>query len=246
MERRTLLAHILAALMVILAAAGSLCGAVETIATDADFYGGMSRTAVTDTLGAADAPDQVTAYIGLTDEEQDAFAAEIVPFMKGETDVQPEILSEKEQQHMLDVRALIHLADRVSQACMTAAAVLAVVIAWLRAGRGRGGMPIGALAGLLIVLALAGGAFVLLNTSGFEALFIRMHELLFTNDLWLLDPATDILIRMMPQLLFERAAEQMVMLAVRSLVITWVMLCVVYMIVGGMIKRHLSEKTTAV
>ena len=32
----------------------------------------------------------------------------------------------------------------------------------------------------------------------FDDLFFRFHEVAFTNDLWLLDPSTDLLIRLMP------------------------------------------------
>ena len=36
----------------------------------------------------------------------------------------------------------------------------------------------------------------------FNEAFIRFHELLFTNDLWLLNPETDMMIRMLPQKIF--------------------------------------------
>ena len=143
---------------------------------------------------------------------------------------------------MLDVRGLILLAQKASQLCMTASAALAVVIAWMSARERRRGLPPGVIAGLLIVAALAGGAYALLHVSGFERIFTGMHELLFTNDLWLMDPQTDILIRMMPQRLFERAGMELAYLALKSIVITWVLLCMVYMLVGGMIRRNLTER----
>lgn len=248
MKKLTWITNALAALMVVLAAAGALCGAVVTLSTDEFTYGGMSRMAVLDALGAADAQDasaQITAYIGLTDAEQDVFAKEIVSFMKDETDAQPDVLNAKEQQHMLDVRTLVLLAEKVSQGCMTIAAALAVVIAWTGAKGKRRGMPVGVLIGVLLIAAAAVGAAVLMNTQGFEALFYRFHELFFTNDLWLMNPETDILIRMMPQLFFERAGLEVVRLAVRSFVITWILLMAVWLIVGGMIRRQLTEKSAS-
>lgn len=245
MKKMALLTNALAALMMILVVAGALCGAVKSLATDVDFYCGMSRAAVMDTLGVTDDLDvssQTTAYIGMTDEEQHVFAEEIVLFMKGETDVQPDVLNEKEQQHMRDVRDLILLSQKVSQSCMTLAAALAVVIAWTGAKDKRSGMPLGVLAGLGITLLIALIVYALMNTQGFEQMFIWMHEILFTNDLWLLDPREDILIRMMPQLLFERAAEKVVTQAVCSFLITWAMLLIVHTLVSGIIKRHLSKE----
>lgn len=248
MNKLTWITNALAALMIVLAAVGALCSAAVTLATDIDLYCGMSRTAVMDMLGVKDALDvssQTTAYIGMTDTQQHVFAEEIVQFMKGETDAQPEILNEKEQQHMLDVRVLVNLAQTVSQGCMGLAAGLAVVIAWTGAKEKRRGMPVGTLIGAGIVAAAAFGVYALMNAQGFEALFIRFHELFFTNDLWLMNPETDILIRMMPQLLFERAGLELLRLALQSFLITDILLMLVYMIVGGIIRRQLSERKSS-
>ena len=237
--------NVLAALMIVLSALGALCTALVKKAQDPQFYSGMSRTAVMDTLGVTDAMDvsaQTTAYIGLTDEEQTVFAEEIVSFMKGETDAQPAALNDREQQHMRDVRALVQLAQKASQLCMTLAAGFAVAIAWTGAQEKRRGMPAGVLIGTAVLAALMGGAALLLQTQGFEALFIRFHELAFTNDLWLLNPQTDILIRMMPQLLFERAAMDVATKALQTFMIVWILLCAVYLIVGGMVRRNLTER----
>lgn len=245
MNRMKWITNALAALMIVLAAVGSLCAAVVQKAFDVQLYSGMSRAAVMDTLGVTDAMDgsaQTTAYIGLTDEEQETFAQEIVSFMQGETDVQPAVFNEREQQHMLDVRGLIQLADQAAKVCLTLAAGLAVVIAWTGARDKRRGMPFGVLIGALIVATAIGLAYALVQSQGFEALFIRFHELFFTNDLWLLNPQTDILIRMMPQLLFERAAMDVVPKALQTFLIVWIMQCAVYGIVGGLIRRNLTER----
>lgn len=238
MKKLTWASHILAALMMILVVAGALCGAVANKAFDPLLYGSESRAAVMDAMGFT-SEEEVTAYIGLDWQAQDDLAGRISISMRLEhAEFDMEELNEKEQQHMRDVRDLILLAQKVSQSCMTLAAALAVVIAWTGAKDKRRGMPLGALAGLGIVLLIAMIMYVLMNTQGFEQMFVWMHELLFANGLWLLDPGTDILIRMMPQLLFERAAENVIMQAVRSLLITWAMLLVLYHVMMGMIRRH--------
>ena len=40
----------------------------------------------------------------------------------------------------------------------------------------------------------------------FGGLFVSFHRLAFTNDLWLLNPAIDLLVRLMPTSLFVRYA----------------------------------------
>lgn len=228
--------------IIVLAAAGSLCAALTQRAFDEQLYSEQSRAAVADALGVADADAQTTACIGMTPEEQDVFARDIVAFLRGETDEQPAALNGREQQHMLDVRRLIRLAQRVVQISMTVAAGLCVMAAWTGARDGRRGILPGTAAGLLLVAACVGIVAGLLRAQGFEALFVRMHEIAFDNDLWLLDPKTDILIRMMPQQLFERAAKDAAIRAAGTFAVVWALLCAVYRIVGGMIRRNLTER----
>ena len=238
---------ILTCLMVLLAALGSLCGTVDQIATDENFYGGMSRAAVMKHLNVQDDPQvsaKVSEYIGMTDEEQDAFAGEMAAFMKGETQALPAALNEKEQQHMLDVRALTQTAADMSKTYLTIAVALAVATAWTGAKLKSRIRPrlIGSLCAVGVIMLLVQGVMNEVASGGFAQLFVQMHETLFANDLWLMDPAEDILIRMMPQPLFEQALLNGVNQALRMFLVVWVMLLAVYEIVSRMIRRHVTEK----
>lgn len=109
----------------------------------------------------------------------------------------------REIQHMEDCRRLFDLlrAARKGLALGAFALVLAVLaLEWKReSGRGAsvGWMWTGSLA---VCIPLA--AFGLWAAIDFDAAFAFFHRLLFTNDLWLLDPATDLLIRICPQSMF--------------------------------------------
>ena len=242
MKKLSWITGILTCLMVLFAALGAVCGTIDQMARDAYFYGGMSRAAVKAYL-AAESDEQVTQYIGLTDAEQDAFAKDMAEFMAGQTDMQPDILNEKEQQHMLDVRNLTQSAAGMSKTHMTIAAVLAVIAAWTGArlkSRVKPGL-IGALAAVTVIMVIVQNIMNQVSGGGFEALFVQMHELIFTNDLWLMNPDTDILIRMMPQPLFEQALLNGANQALRMLLIVCVLLIVVEEIVLRMIRRHLKK-----
>ena len=243
MKKLSWITGILTCLMVLFAALGAVCGTIDQMATDENFYGGMSRAAVKTYL-AAENDDQVTAYIGLTDEEQDVFAGEMAAFMAGETDAQPEILTEKEQQHMLDVRGLTQAAAGMSKTYLTIAAALAVVSAWTGARLKSRVKPrlIGGLAAVTVIMVIVQNIINQVSGGGFEALFVQMHEAIFTNDLWLMDPNTDILIRMMPQPLFEQALLNGANQALRMFLVVWVMLRAVYEIVSRMIRRHVAKE----
>lgn len=247
MKRISWITVVLIFLTVVFAAMGSLCGAVDQLATDRHFYSGMSRDAAAQHLGAQDAADrdaQVTAYIGMTEEAQDAFAAEIVSFMEGATDALPDVLNENERQHMLDVRTIVQPAAGMSRMYMTMAAVLAVIAAWAGAKSDRRWLSalIGLLCAVSLIMLVVSNVASQMGAGGFETLFVQMHEALFANDLWLMDPAEDILIRMMPQNLFEQALVNAASLALRMMVIVTAMLAAVHGIVRSMIRRHWAKK----
>ena len=246
MKKLSWITGILTCLMVLFAALGAVCGTIDQMATAENFYGGMSRAAVAKYLNVENEPQistKITEYIGLTDAEQDAFAKDMAAFMAGQTDTQPDILNEKEQQHMLDVRGLTQSAAGMSKTYLTIAVILAMVSAWTGARLTRRAKPmlVGVLAAVSIIMVIVVNVMNQVTAGGFENLFVQMHELIFTNDLWLMNPDTDILIRMMPQPLFEQALLNGANQALRMMLIVCVMLIAVEESVSRMIRRHLKK-----
>ncbi|MBR5560294.1 MAG: DUF1461 domain-containing protein [Clostridia bacterium] len=242
MKKLSFITGVVFCLMVLFAALGAVCGTVDQMATDENFYGGMSRAAVAQALNTQD-DAQVTAYIGMDAAQQGEFAAQMAAFMAGETDAQPGVLGEKEQQHMIDVRNLTQGAAGMSKTYMSIAVALAVVAAWTGAKLSKRIKPclIGGLAAVTVIMVLVQNVINQVAGGGFENLFVQMHEALFTNDLWLMDPNTDIIIRMMPQQLFEQALLNGASQALRMLIVVLVMLAAVHEIVLRMIRRHVKK-----
>lgn len=231
----------MAALAVMLAAVGSLCGAVYSEAINPALYGEKSRAAVAQAHGMRD-DDAVTAYIGMDAARQNEAAKIIALYMElgGEdTPLAVDELNEKELSHMNDVRRLIALCKTVRTACISLAAGLAVAVAWVGAGLKKRHRPVivGAVCGVC-ALALGAGVFgAMMQSGGFETMFVGMHRMLFINDNWLLNPATDILIRMMPQNLFETALADVLGQFARALVLSILLLAAAYAVVS----RHGEE-----
>lgn len=242
----SLLTGALAALIVLLAFAGSVCGAVVREATDASLYGERSRAAVKEAMGLA-TQDEVSAYIGVDEETQAEFARQTALYMaygrSGEPAALP-LLSEREQAHMADVRALIAVCSGARTLCASLAGALAVALSWtgVRLERRRRTALLGALAGVGVLALLVGGAAFYVYAAGFGRAFIGLHEWIFSNDLWLLDPQTDILIRMMPQRLFEQTAARVAKEACGMFGMTLAMLFGIYALMDGMSRRQLTEK----
>ena len=211
----------MAALSVMLAAVGSLCGAIEREAVDPALYGEKSRAAVAQTHGMRD-DDAVTAYIGMDAARQHDVAQTIALYMAPGGEDAPlavDELNEKEISHMNDVRRLIALCRTMRTGCISLAAGLAVAMAWAAAG-------------------VVGG---MMNAAGFGAVFVGLHRLIFTNSNWLLNPATDILIRMMPQALFETALRDVLGQFALAFALAVLLLAAAYAVVSGMVKRQLTQ-----
>ncbi|MGN0754958.1 MAG: TIGR01906 family membrane protein [Aristaeellaceae bacterium] len=138
---------------------------------------------------------------GLPAEQYAPMARMITAYLKGEGDFQlvysvrdAEIVAfnTREQAHMADVQGLFRLAKWVLVLGGMALPLLGLSLR--RMGRG---LLRGIRKGLIVILALV-GIVAIWAAVDFNRLFILFHRIAFTNDLWLLDPRTDLLIRLMP------------------------------------------------
>ena len=104
-----------------------------------------------------------------------------------------------EEEHMADCRELIRKTGILRWIAGGASLVLLAACVVLR--KYRKSLSTGTLAAF--ALAFVGGVFVMLWwLRDFDGLFTAFHRLLFTNEGWLLDVRTDLLIRLMPTSFF--------------------------------------------
>lgn len=128
--------------------------------------------------------DMITDYLsGSEDGFQHVYSVEGVEYLA---------FNQKEQQHMADVQGLFGLCQALASLpvalfaslILLQKADLAVFFRWFRRT-------------LLAVLAVV-TVVIVLACIDFDSLFVLFHKVAFTNDLWLLNPRTDMLIRLMP------------------------------------------------
>lgn len=199
-------------------------------AYDPATYGVAARAA----YGWTDAG--VTQAVGLTAQAQAELAEEITQYFRGkraELDMEADVLDvstgetrrqaafgERERAHMADVRGLLDLARRLMGALALTALIAATAaqVATKKADAREAaracftGTWVGAL-----ILAVPALCLAIWGAVDFTSLFWAFHSLAFTNDLWLLNPATDLLIRMMPEGLFVSLAASIVVKTVAVL-----------------------------
>ena len=98
--------------------------------------------------------------------------------------------NQKEQQHMADVQQLFRLCRWIGWGCAGAIILLGVTL--------HRNMPWHTFRCTLLVILGIVTAIIVLACIDFNSLFVLFHKVAFTNDLWLLNPQTDLLIRLMP------------------------------------------------
>ena len=140
---------------------------------------------------------------------------EMMAYLKGERDVlsvvtmvegrEQDFFNEQDRLHMEDVQVLflggLSLRRWASAVLAAALALLAFVCRkdmW-KTLAGSFQATLGVLAVCILLLGIA-------VARDFNAVFTKFHEIFFDNDLWILDPATDLLINIVPEPFFVDTA----------------------------------------
>ena len=133
-----------------------------------------------------------------------------------------DFFNEQDKLHMADVKNLFLgglMVRRVSAAVM----LLCLFVLWVTKANWKKILARGYQIGLGIATAgvvfLAGALIVDFNTA-----FTVFHEIFFTNDLWLFDPETDYMIRMLPEGFFLDMVIRISKVFVAVLVLIWIVL----------------------
>ena len=159
-------------------------------------YGVGTQPALMQTLMLRTAPPEAT---GFPAEQYGAAAKLITDYLKSEGDFQLvfsmngiayNAFNEREQTHMADVRALFSLCRRFSLG-----SILLTLVGWLYSRKQR------------FFWRIVRRTACCMLAMDFDRLVILFHQIAFTNNLWLLNPQTDLLIRLMPTQLFIDYAQ---------------------------------------
>lgn len=146
-----------------------------------------------------------TEAFGVEKADYPLFAAQLSAYFRHETDeasVAQYPFHDYEETHLSDVRKLLDGVYAFAQGCLIGAAGGCALAVLLHRRRRFSPLP-----GFIAFLALA-AIVILLAALHFDWAFYLLHELLFTNDLWLLNPETDLLIALMPEGMFMYLARR--------------------------------------
>lgn len=170
-----------------------------------------------------------TAHFGVEKRDYPLFSAQLAAFFRHETDdpnaaVHPFL--DYEVTHLFDVRNLMDGIEKTARIC-GAAAILALIWLVCLYRRKRFSFLPGFLAFLLLIAAV-----ILAAVMDFNRIFFLLHEILFTNDLWLLNPQTDLLIALMPEGMFMFLARR---------ILLYILPLISFLLVGALISRKFIQ-----
>ena len=138
---------------------------------------------------------------------------------------QREFFNEREIAHMEDVRGLFLAAITLRRVCLALIAACALLLLALRADIRRV-LPKMICIGTGLFFAVLAVLTGIISTN-FTKYFIIFHEMFFNNDLWMLDPRTDLLINIVPEPFFVDTAARIAMTYGISVVVVFVV-CILW------------------
>ncbi len=150
--------------------------------------------------------------IGMSEQDLSKVTDNLLSYTEGNRDsldmeakingITEEVFGEREKDHMVDVRNMFITARLVRTVCLIAAAVFiaaAFIISRKKAVRSLCISFTNVSIAFLFTLAVLG----LYAVIDFTSFWTHFHYLFFSNNLWMLDPRTDILIMMVPEQFFS-------------------------------------------
>lgn len=189
-----------------------LLSTVEIIAFDTNFYlekyqkYDISRNTKISQNDLRDITDKLVNY--LKDKEDNLY---IEKNIDGEI---KEVFGEKEKLHMIDVKDLFIKGNNIRNIWLVIIIISFIILIF------KGKKSIGNTLILSSVISFSFiGVLSLLMYIDFNKYFTYFHEIFFTNDLWLLNPQTDILIQMLPLQFFYSIATKIASTFILELII---------------------------
>lgn len=193
----------------------------------------------------------VAETIGASDEDLMQITQNLLDYLKGSRrnlDMQAqigmkgdetEVFTETEKAHMVDVRWMFRTGFIVRDASLGLFAVC-LAGAWLLRRDGFAKRCAICTLGTLGTVVAGLCVLALWISTDFNATFVRLHEMTFTNDLWLLDPDVHVLINLVPEQFFAGIARDIALTFAACIVLAAV-ICIVVLLRGRAAARKAVE-----
>lgn len=188
---------------------------VKNITNDTDYYKEFSLK------------NDIKSYAGISQEKLEKTYNKLIKYIDIGDENLLDDFNEKEVQHMRDVHGLYNIADYFSNSF-----IIFVILAYLFISKSikikSENIKYFTFSWFSILTIFT--IIAILASINFDVAFVKFHEIFFNNDLWLLDPNTDLMIRMLPQEYFMNLAIEIAKSSGMILVINSVIIGAYYFI----------------
>ncbi|MBQ0065255.1 MAG: TIGR01906 family membrane protein [Firmicutes bacterium] len=180
---------------------------VSSIALDTSFYTTRyEKYNFAPQLGVSreDLNESIEILLDYLVDERDDIHGEITLYGKKQ-----ETFNKRETDHMVDVKALYQNALKTGYTSAIGMVILLVFFIWKEKKKWLAYLTRGfliAMAAFVTFIAFIG----IWCMYDFTAFWNWFHTIFFTNDLWLLDPRTDFMINMLPEIIFSQLVQAIV------------------------------------
>lgn len=188
---------------------------------------------------------QVTQAVSMTMDDLLDVTGEMMSYLRGKRDnlhvdttmggVEREFFNAREIAHMEDVRGLFLGALSIRRGCLMIMVLCLIVLLLLKTSFTRT-FPRAVCAGTGIFFVLSAVIAFIISTD-FTRYFIMFHHIFFKNDLWVLDPSTDMLINIVPEGFFR---DTVVLIGFIYLFSILLILAVCLFLIGKVKRKHLA------
>lgn len=131
--------------------------------------------------------------------EADNVAFDLIQYLKS-SDVQPDFFNEKEKLHLKDVKELI---NKLIIVLYVSLIIFVASFFILKKKLFFNALFRGTILTIFVIF-----IFFLMSFFDFSLLFVQFHKIFFSNDLWLLNPVTDNLLKLFPEQFFYGAFKK--------------------------------------
>jgi len=188
---------------------------------------------------------QVTQAVSMTMDDLLDVTGEMMSYLRGKRDnlhvdttmggVEREFFNAREIAHMEDVRGLFLGALSIRRGCLMIMVLCLIVLLLLKTSFTRT-FPKAVCAGTGIFFVLSAVIAFIISTD-FTRYFIMFHHIFFKNDLWVLDPSTDMLINIVPEGFFRDTVFLIGFIYLFSILL---ILAVCLFLIGKVKRKHLA------
>lgn len=216
MKKNTIAKKIILISIALSAILFSITISINIITKDKDYYYEYSQK------------NNITEYTGLNADKLEYMYSNLIDYIyKGDESLINKDFNQREVSHMVDVHKLYNLNMLVTY--ITSGILIASVIYLAIAHKKKINLYIELkfIRNAFLIILLAIIILVSIILIDFDLAFVKFHELFFNNDLWLLDPRTDIMIRMLPQDFFMHMAIRIGKSLFVNLVVLFVILSII-------------------